>query len=484
MNFNSLSYLLFLPAMLLLYFLLPRRVKNPVLLIASYGFYMGWGPAYALLLLFATLTTFFAALAMERELWGRRKLWLAAALVLNFGVLFVFKYFNFFAGLTAVALRALGLAVPAVSVDLLLPVGISFFTFQVLGYAIDVCRRKIPAEHSFVDYALFVSFFPQLVAGPIDRAGSLLPQLKAVRSFSDENLKAGCLRLLWGLMKKMILADRLATIVNTVYADVASYSTGQLLLASVCFSFQIYCDFSAYSDIAVGSARMLGVRLMENFRFPYGAHSLKEFWRRWHISLSTWFQDYLYFPLGGNRVPKWRHCLNLLIVFTVSGLWHGAAVTFVLWGLLHGLGQVAGILLKPVREWVYRRVIPKESAVMRCLSLLATFALVTAAWVFFRAVTVADALHVLHAVAGYPLHFALPQVSTLGLSRKLLVVVAAFLVLLNVVDALREKHDLSAWFCRRDAARYAVYFFLIVSILLFGYYGTAYDVQDFVYFRF
>lgn len=473
MNFNSLSYFLFLPAMLALYFLLPARIRNPVLLLASYGFYMGWGPAYALLLLLSTASTFFCSLLTARRALGKRRLWLVCALALNFGVLFLFKYFDFFASLLGASFR----------LNLLLPVGISFFTFQSIGYAIDVYRGTIPVERNFIDYALFVSFFPQLVAGPIDRAGNLLPQLKTVRRFSDENLKAGFLRMLWGLMKKMILADRLAVVVNTAYADVYAHSAGQLFTAAFCFSFQIYCDFSAYSDIACGSAQMLGVRLMENFRSPFCSFSLKELWRRWHISLSTWFQDYLYFPLGGSRVPKWRKCLNLLIVFTVSGLWHGAAVTFVLWGLLHGLAQVIGILLTPARERLYR-VIPKENVVIRFLSLVFTFSFFTAACVFFRAETIGDALHVLGEIARYPAHFAIPELTALGLGRDMLAVVAVFLVLLYTVDALKLKRDISGWLCRHDVTRYAVYFCLIVSLLLFGYYGNAYDALDFVYFRF
>ena len=480
MNFNSLSYFLFLPAMLLLYFLLPRRWKNPVLLIASYGFYMGWGPPHALLLLCSTATTWACGLLTERSASPRRKkLWLAATLLANFGILFVFKYFNFFMGLAA----ALGLPTPGVTLNLLLPVGISFFTFQSVGYSIDVYRGTLPAERNFIDYALFVSFFPQLVAGPIDRAGSLLPQLKAVRRFSDGNLKAGVLRLLWGLMKKMILADRLAVLADTAFSDVRAFSGGQLTVAALCFSLQIYCDFSAYSDIAVGSARMLGVNLMENFRFPYGARSLKEFWRRWHISLSTWFQDYLYFPLGGSRAPKWRACLNLLIVFAVSGLWHGAAITFVLWGLLHGLARVAGVLLTPARERLYRAV-SRENPVLRCLSWLGTFAFVTAAWVFFRAVSVGDALYVLRAALDFLLHPALPALTPLGLDRGMLAAVACFLALLTAGDILAQRRNVSDWLCRHDFLRYGCYFVLIGSLLIFGYYGSAFDAQEFVYFRF
>ena len=479
LNFNSLTYFLFLPATLLFYFLLPKRWKNPVLLVASYIFYMGWGPPYALLLLFSTLTTWIGGLLIAGTP-QRNRLWLVMTILVNFAILFIFKYFNFFTEL----LSAIGIVAGGVHLNLMLPVGISFFTFQSVGYSIDVYRGTIPAERSFVDYALFVSFFPQLVAGPIDRASNLLPQIKTIRRFSDENLKAGALRFFWGLMKKMVLADQLAVVVDTAFADIAGFNGGQLLVAVICFSFQIYCDFSAYSDIAIGSAQMLGLRLMENFRFPYGAHSIKEFWRRWHISLSSWFQDYLYFPMGGSRVPKWRHCFNLVFVFAVSGLWHGAALTFVLWGLIYGLVQAGGVLLEPLRKWFYRRVLPREHVLVRIATLCFTFAFVSGAWIFFRAQTVPDALNILCSIGLFFAHPYIPAITELGQSRQMLFVMAVFLGILTMTDALREKYDLSDWLCRRDVLRYAVYFLLIASILVFGYYGNAYDAQEFVYFRF
>lgn len=479
MNFNSFSYFLFLPVMILLYFLLPQRLKNPVLLAASYLFYMGWGKAHALLLLLSSVTTWLCGLLVEKRALGRRKTWMAATLLINFGILFLFKYFNFFADIFTGIVGIGGER----RLNLLLPVGISFYTFQSVGYSIDVYRGSIRAERNFFDYALFVSFFPQLVAGPIDRAGSLLPQLKKTRRFSDEDFKAGALRFFWGLMKKMILADQLAIVADTAFGSVRSFNGGQLVIATVCFAFQIYCDFSAYSDMAIGSARMLGVRLMENFRFPYGSRSVKEFWRRWHISLSSWLKDYLYFPLGGSRTAKWRHCLNVLIVFAVSGLWHGAAMTFVLWGLIHGLYQVAGIVLRPLRDRLYK-VIPRDNFVIKTLSVCATFVLTVSAWVFFRARSIGDAVYVLKAAAGFFVRPFIPAVTMLGQSRMMLAVTAFFLVLLWIIDALREKHDLSRWFCRHDLYRYCVYIFLIVSVLIFGYYGDAYDAQQFVYFRF
>ena len=483
MSFLSLRYFLFLPGVLLLCHVLPRRLKNPAMLAASYLFYMGWSPAHALLMLLSTVTTYFAARCMGLSGGRYRKLCLAGTLIVNFGILFLFKYFDFFAGALDGLLALLGRTGPGVRLSPVLPVGISFFTFQAAGYLIDVYRGEQPAERNFVDYALFVSFFPQIAAGPIGRAGSLLPQLKQDRAFSDEDLKAGTLRVLWGILKKLVIADQLAVVVNTAFADVSACGGVQLLLAAFCFTFQIYCDFSAYSDIACGSARILGIHLMENFRNPYGAESLREFWRRWHISLSTWFQDYLYIPLGGSRVGKCRHCLNLLIVFAVSGLWHGAAGTYLIWGLLHGLARVCGILLAPIRERIYR-VLPRRHPLMRVAAWLGTFLFVTLTWIFFRAETPGDALTVLVRIAEIPTQFVWPSLAALGITRRLLGAVAAALVCLWMVDHLREKHDLTAWFCCRDTVRYAAYFGIVVFTLLYGCYGNAFNPQDFVYFRF
>lgn len=481
MNFISFSYLLFLPVTMLLSYLLPARWRNPALLACSYFFYVCWKPVYALFLLLSTITTYFCARLTERD---RRRLWMVLTLVLNFGLLLLFKYLNFFLLLGGDLLGLLGLQVQPARLELLLPVGISFYTFQAAGYIIDVYRGEYPAERSFLDYALFVSFFPQIVSGPIGRGGSLLPQLKAERRFSDENLKSGCLRILWGMAKKMLVADYLAVMVNTAFSDVQAFTPGQLAVAAVCYTFQIYCDFSSYTDIAIGSARLLGIELMENFRCPYAARSIKEFWRRWHISLSTWFRDYLYFPLGGSRRGKLRTCLNVLIVFAVSGLWHGAAMTFVVWGLLHGLFQVAGILLKPVREKVLYRILPREHPVMKALAWLGTFALVTAAWVFFRADTLHDGFYVIRSSLVWLGHLSIPAVTELGVPRYVLKVVGLCLLLLCVVDLLKERYDVAGWFLRRDWARYGVYFIIICTILIYGYYGNNFDPQDFVYFKF
>ena len=480
MNFISLGYLLFLPATALLSCLLPRRARNPVLLLASWAFYVCFGPAYALFLLVSVLSTYFCALLTEKR---RSPLWPALTLILNFGLLLLFKYGNFFLALGAGALRRIGVAAAAPRLDLLLPVGISFYTFQAAGYIIDVWRGKVKAERSFIDYALFVSFFPHVASGPIARADRLLPQLKAERPFKYDNLKRGCLLIIWGAAKKLLIADHLATLVNGAFADVYACNGGQLAVAAVCFTFQIYCDFSSYTDIARGSARLLGLELDENFRCPYAARSLKDFWRRWHISLSTWFRDYLYIPLGGSRAGKARLCLNLLIVFAVSGLWHGAALTFVVWGLLHGILQVFGVLLRPLRERIYR-VVPRESFVVKAVAWLGTFVLVTAAWVFFRADTVSDALYVLRSAALWLTRFSIPCISALGLSRKLMLVSGVSLAVLCAADLLGQKRGVAEWLCGRDVLRYAVYFVLIAAMLLYGAYGSAFDPQDFLYFKF
>lgn len=469
MNFNSLQYLLFLPVVVLLYYLLPRRLKDPMLLAASYYFYMCWQPVYAALMLFSTAVTWVSGLVMDRYP-RKKRLWLALSLLINLAILFVFKYFNFFSHTLASLFGRQG---PTLNV--LLPVGISFYTFQALGYSIDVYRGDLPAERNFLNYALFVSFFPQLVAGPIERADNILPQLKSPRPFRPENIQAGILPILWGLFKKVVIADNLAVLVNTAYGDVAAASGAQLFFATGCFAFQIYCDFSAYSDIARGSAKLLGIDLMQNFNAPYAADSVRDFWRRWHISLSGWFRDYLYFPLGGSRVPRWRHCLNVLIVFLVSGLWHGAAMTYVVWGLLHGLFQIVEILTQKKGP---RKPAP---APVRLCRILWTFALVCFAWIFFRAASLSDAMVAIRRIFTT---FGRPgSILQLGLSKATLCSTFLAVVLLILVD-LKGADGVLTRVSRSGAWRFAAYYMLCMVIFLFGYYGAGYNPQDFIYFQF
>ncbi len=486
MNFNSLQYIVFLAVNVTLYYLLPQRFRNVQLLLASYYFYMCWNPAYALLMLFSTAVTYGCGLLVGQGVLGKRRLWVALSLVLNLGVLFFFKYYNFAADVLTRGMEFLGLRMDVPLLDVLLPVGISFYTFQALGYTIDVYRGHVPAEKNFIDYALFISFFPQLVAGPIERSSNMLHQLKEYHPFHYENLKAGFLPVLWGLFKKVVIADNFAVVVNQVYNAPQEHGGGAFLVATVAFAFQIYCDFSAYSDIARGSARMLGFRLMENFNCPYFAVSIKDFWRRWHISLSSWFKDYLYFPLGGSRCGKGRTCLNVMIVFFVSGLWHGAALTFVAWGLLNGAYQVVSLLLDPLRKKVMGALhLSGDNLFVKGFRVCCTFFLTCMAWVLFRANSLTDALTAYRALCTLPfngLDGTLTSFAGIGIKALMLLPVCA--IVLAVVDWLSARFQIGHRLNQTVALRYGIYFLLVVSILLFGSYGEGYDPQAFVYFQF
>ena len=340
MLFNSLQFLAFFPIVCLIYFILPKiRQRNLFLLFASYYFYMNWKPVYALLILTSTTLTFFCGLLVQKHADNKpyKKAFLIISLVLNFAILFLFKYYNFIGNNITAFLSFCGLGLSIPNLNVLLPVGISFYTFQAVGYSVDVYRGHISAEKDFFTYALFVSFFPQLVAGPIERASNLLPQFKEKHDFNYDRLIAGFSLMLWGYFLKLCIADRFGIYVDSIYNNVGKHNGGSYLVASMMFPFQIYGDFCGYSLIAIGAAKVMGFSLMENFHRPYFSTSVGEFWKRWHISLSTWFMDYLYIPLGGNRVKPIRHYFNLFITFLISGIWHGANWTFVAWGGLHGI---------------------------------------------------------------------------------------------------------------------------------------------------
>ena len=485
MNFNSIQYLVFLAVNVALYYLLPRRARNFQLLLASYYFYMCWNPVYALLMLFSTAVTYGCGLLVGYTVWGKRRLWVALSLVLNLGVLFFFKYYNFAADVLTRGLDYLGLSMDVPLLDVLLPVGISFYTFQALGYTIDVYRKDVPAERNFFDYALFISFFPQLVAGPIERSGNILHQLKEYHPFRYENLRAGMTPVVWGLFKKVVIADNLAVLVNTVYNAPQGQGGGAFLVATAAFAFQIYCDFSAYSDIARGSAKMLGFQLMENFNCPYFSQSIKEFWRRWHISLSSWFKDYLYFPLGGSRKGKGRTCLNILIVFFVSGLWHGAALTFVAWGLLNGLYQVVSLLFDPLRKKAMEKLgLSGKELPLQLFRVAVTFCLTCLAWVLFRANSLTDALTAYQALLSLPATGFAGTLAALGQPNRVLALLAGCVALLGVMDWAIHQKDLFPRLERTVAARYGLCFLFIAGMLVFGSYGEGYDPQAFVYFQF
>ncbi len=393
MLFNSLEFLIFFPIVCLLYFPLPQVLKKPWLLVCSYYFYMCWDARFALLILVSTLSTWACGFLIEKADTPRvRKLALAVNLALNLGILFLFKYFDFFSGSIADFFALLGLEYKAPLLGLTLPVGISFYTFQALGYSIDVYRGDIPHEKSLLNYMLFVSFFPQLVAGPIERSTNFLPQLHQRTYFDERRTEEGVIRMLVGFFKKVVIADGAAVFVDLVYASPQSFDGAALIIATLLFAVQIYCDFAGYSDIAVGAAQVLGYRLMQNFDRPYFATSIRDFWRRWHISLSFWLRDYLYIPLGGSRKGQLRKALNLVITFLASGLWHGASWNFVIWGGLNGIYQAVDSLTLPLREKLTRIFrLDKLKLITGAIGMAVTFCLVCFSWIFFRAQTLEQA---------------------------------------------------------------------------------------------
>lgn len=481
MAFQTFGYFTFLTLVVAGYYLLPTRMRGAFLLAASYGFYMCWNAGYALLMLLSTAVTYACGLLIGRAdktcagktRVRRKKGYVALSLCINLGILFFFKYY----GLLADTLSGF-LALP--SMDLLLPVGISFYIFQALGYTIDVYRGDIAPLTHFGKYALFVSFFPQLVAGPIERSGNLISQFDEVHRPDFETMRRGALLILIGLIKKLVIADRLAMLTDLVYGNAAAYGAPAVIVATVCFAFQIYCDFSGYSDIAVGSAALLGFRLMKNFDRPYASRSIGEFWRRWHISLSSWFRDYLYIPLGGSRVSKGRWALNTMIVFLCSGLWHGAAWTFAAWGALNGLYLVAGRFLKPVRDALCRRL-HIAGRLRDLLALAATFALTVFAWMLFRADSFAQ-LGALLGKLGSAWEFAsLGSLMHLVNGRECLLM-ALSVAALCALEMLGKKRSLTErLFALPLPARWAVYSALLFLLILLGKYNES---PAFIYFQF
>jgi len=484
MIFNSLQYALFLFLVVILYFILPQKARWIFLLAASYFFYMSWDARYALLLLFSTVITYSSALLLRRARnHGQKVLYLVSCLIVNLGILFVFKYFNFFNETLADVIRLLGISYQPLKLSLVLPVGISFYTFQTLGYLIDVYKGKSEPERHFGKYALFVSFFPQIAAGPIGRFDSLRPQLDSKHLFDTERIRSGLLLIGQGLIKKLVIADRLAVLVNAVYDSPADHNGIHFAIATIFFSIQIYCDFSGYTDIAIGSARLLGVNLMENFRRPYLGTSVAGFWKRWHISLTSWFRDYLYIPLGGNRK---RHLPNILIVFLASGLWHGASLTFVIWGFLNGLYQVMGIVTRKYTDKLKSLLKISDSSVLFInFKRLTTFVLIAFSWIFFRAGSFDDLKLILTRLFTWNASFFTNfNAKGLGMQKSELIVSFIAVVMLAVYELIQEKISVGAVLRRRPVVvRWAVYMAVIAVIILFGVYGDANSTQ-FIYFKF
>lgn len=507
MLFNSTDYLIFFPVVFLVYYTIPKRIRYMWLLFASYCFYMRWNPWYIFLLIGCTAVTYTAARLIERErtkpesgiLFCRRTVFIICVLVL-LSVLGYFKYYDFFLGYFNKILGILHLAPITRKFNLLLPVGISFYILQALGYVFDVYRGEIRAEKNVFKYALFVAFFPQLVAGPIERSKNLLTQLERPARLSWHDFWKGMLLILYGLFCKMVIADRIAIIVNTVYEDGISYPGMYIAYAAFLFSFQIYCDFYGYSTIARGSALMLGIKLTDNFNAPYYAGSVKEFWRRWHISLSSWFRDYLYIPLGGNRKGGARTEWNLLAVFGVSGLWHGASVSFIVWGLLNGFYQVAGNIFGKVcdrlkRHWLNRCPWVKDCSIGKVrtfsgklLRVLMTFSLITITWIFFAADHMKAALVLIRQMFGvfnWEI-FVDGSIYSLGVTKEYTHVIFLGIVLLMIVDFLKYKGKDVAELVLKQGGWFQVLCFvgLTAVCMLLGCYGEIYDTRQFIYFQF
>lgn len=482
MIFTSPEFVIFCLVVIPLYFVTPGRARWLLLLVASYFFYAYGNLIYLPLIMLSTAVDYTAARMIHGSDSARvRRVWLVASIAVNLGILFIFKYFDFFSASFSTALTAASIPVEPVRLDFLLPIGISFYTFQSMAYTIDVYRGIVQPEPHLGRFATYVAFFPQLVAGPIERAGHLLPQLNATHRFDEARTVVGLRLILWGFFKKVVIADRLAIYVNTVYNDVGSYSGAHLIIATVFFGFQIYCDFSAYSDIAIGTARILGIDLMDNFRQPFFARSVREFWARWHISLSTWFRDYVYIPLGGSRAGARRHLLNLMIVFLVSGLWHGASWTFVIWGALHGLAVVieAALSRQNIR-------IGGQSPVWTALKIGATFAFVSFTWTLFRANSLSDSLYVVtHLFVFDPAAESLtaPFATALLGAQTEFVLSLGLIALLLAVDAAVARWGFDRLFTVGPAvARWAVYYALGAAIIFSGLYGLG--AQEFIYFQF
>lgn len=498
MLFNSINFIAFFPIVVFIYFIIPKKIKYLWLLVTSYFFYMCWNAKYVLLLLFSTVVTYAGGIVLdaiksketkEETKVIKKKLVVATVCIINLSILFFFKYFNFSMELITSIFNRANIEIGLPSIDVILPVGISFYIFQALGYTIDVYREEIYAEKNFFKYALFVSFFPQLVAGPIERSKNLLRQLAVPTKFSWENFKEGFLLMLWGYFMKIILADRIGIFVDTVYGDINTFSGYYLLIATILFAFQIYCDFAGYSTIAIGAAKILNIKLMENFDAPYLALSVAEFWRRWHISLTSWIKDYLYIPLGGSRKGKFRKYFNKIIVFLVSGLWHGASLTYVVWGGINGLYQVIGEILQPLRNRTVKILdLHRETFGHKLLHIIGTFFLIDFSWVFFRAENCEKAINIISSIFKARNIWILFDNSlyTCGLDSKNFWLMIFGIVLLIWADNCKRKGVMIRTVIMKQDMWFRCVFIsaCILGLLVLGEWGPAFDKASFIYFQF
>ncbi|SEA39771.1 D-alanyl-lipoteichoic acid acyltransferase DltB, MBOAT superfamily [Oribacterium sp. KHPX15] len=525
MVFNSLGFLVFFPIVLIIYYIVPKGVQNFWLLLSSYWFYMSWNPRYGLLLLIFTIFTYICGLVLGKDsgaaranpgeigvtevghgmkgVNSKRKRILAFSLFVVFGLLAFFKYTNFLLDNVSGLLARLSVNLSVNHLSIVMPVGISFFLFQSAGYLIDVYRKEIPAEKNFINYALFVSFFPSILSGPIGRAPALLPQYLKPRSFDWDSVSEGFLLMLWGFFLKLVIADRAAILVNNVYAGYHNIYGSAIVAATVIYGIEIYCDFCGYSTIATGAAKMLGVRLMDNFNCPYFSVSVQDFWRRWHISLSSWFRDYLYFPLGGSRCNIFRRYFNIMVVFIVSGLWHGSQWSYIVWGALNGIYQIIGSLLLPIRIKVLGlfgfdkdvldpnknpAFIDFKMTLLKLIRILITFCLIDFAWLFFRAAGLRDAVMMLQQIRCNfgASQFSLQYLYSLGLDMKNFLLLIFATVILFIGDFVKYRGgSVGKWVLQRPMIlRELIIALFILFILIFGIWGNAYNASSFIYFQY
>jgi len=493
MLFNSLEFLIFFPLVVAIYFIIPKKIRYIWLLVTSYYFYMGWNAQYALLIATSTIITYLSGIMLWKFKQGWvRKLTVAVSFVSNLGILVFYKYFDFILDNINIVLANIGVELISNPFDVLLPVGISFYTFQALSYTVDVYRGEVEAEKNPFRYAVFVSFFPQLVAGPIERSKNLLNQVKNVHNlklWNYERVANGVVQMVWGMFQKMVIADRVAIFVNSVYDNLHAVGTVETVVAAVAFSIQIYCDFAAYSTIAIGAAKVMGFELMENFNTPYFANSIQDFWRRWHISLSSWFRDYLYIPLGGNRKGTVRKYINLMITFLVSGLWHGASWNYVVWGGLNGLYQVIGGVTKPLRKKINQIFKVKEDVFSyKFGQILFTFALTTLTWVFFRAETIEEAFYFFDRMTRWnPWVIFNEGIFNFGLDRVETNVLLIGIVIMILIDILRyvKKKQFSDFMMEQNIwFRWIVVIAMVLGCVIYGVYGINFDSSQFIYFQF
>ena len=476
MLFNSFEFLLFFIIVSITYFAFPHKYRWFLLLAASCYFYAAFVPIYILILLLTILIDYFAGIYIEKAKQEHKKRVLLISIIANVSVLAFFKYFNFFIENINALYSVIGYENKLSNLSIILPIGLSFHTFQAMSYTIEVYRGNQKAERHFGLYALYVMFFPQLVAGPIERASHLLPQFYKKQFFNYDKVQSGLSLMLWGFFKKIVIADRLAIVVNEIYNNPNDYHGLTLVVGTVFFAFQIYCDFSGYSDIAIGCARVLGFDLMKNFNYPYFSKSISEFWKRWHISLSTWFRDYVYIPLGGNRTVKWRWYYNLFITFLISGLWHGANWTFIIWGAIHGVFLILEMLTN-------KNNFPKTNFINGLL-MLKTFVFICFGWIFFRANSIEDALSIISSIFDFK-NYSLSQLSfsVIPLARNTVFSIDIFLSYVVIVFLILAEYFFSYQFnFEKLHYRYKlfIYVFGILSILLLG----AFEKNEFIYFQF